>query len=36
MPPIVKIFNSYGNLVQTIDLTANFDYLSNVNFTEVE
>ncbi|GAH39465.1 unnamed protein product, partial [marine sediment metagenome] len=29
-------FNSYGNLVQTIDLTANFDYLSNVNFTEVE
>jgi hypothetical protein len=36
MPPIVKIFNSYGDLVQTIDLNANFDYLSSVNFTEVE
>ncbi|GAH36343.1 unnamed protein product, partial [marine sediment metagenome] len=36
IPPIIKIFNSYGDLVRTIDLTANFDYLSKVNFTEVE
>ena len=26
-PPVVKVFNSYGDLVDTITLTAYYDYL---------
>jgi hypothetical protein len=34
IPPVVKVFNSLGALVYTLDLTANYDYLSTLNLTE--
>ncbi|KKN32875.1 hypothetical protein LCGC14_0809430, partial [marine sediment metagenome] len=33
-PPVVKVFNSYGNLIDTITLYAVYDYLSSINFTD--
>ncbi|GAG93913.1 unnamed protein product [marine sediment metagenome] len=34
LPPVLKVYNSYGDLVEIIELYADYDYLENVNYTE--
>ncbi|KKM90173.1 hypothetical protein LCGC14_1241290, partial [marine sediment metagenome] len=34
LPPVLKVFDTYGNLVETIELQVDYDYFENINYTD--
>ncbi|KKL97088.1 hypothetical protein LCGC14_1837980, partial [marine sediment metagenome] len=34
LPPVLKVFDSYGNLVETIELQVDYDYFDSINYTD--
>ncbi|KKM77992.1 hypothetical protein LCGC14_1364450, partial [marine sediment metagenome] len=34
LPPVLKVYNSYGDLVETIELQVDYDYFDSINYTD--